>query len=70
MKSRFIEHTTITGRKIWVRSNQNKRHFTIKTESGKYRTIPMSQDEFNSCENNTGNDWEYFLRSEDYYKLK
>jgi hypothetical protein len=65
---RFTEHKTISGRVIKVSSNQKQRHFTIKTESGKYRTHKMSQEEFDSCEYNTGNDWQDFLNSNDYYK--
>lgn len=67
--SRFIEYKTVTGRSISVRSNASKRHFTIKTESGSYRTYPMSLEEFDSCENNTGNDWNNFLKTEEYFKL-
>lgn len=67
--SAFITYKTITGRVIKVRSNQKERHFTIKTESGIYRTFPMSKEEFESCENNTGNDWNQFLKSDDYYKI-
>ena len=61
--------TTISGRQIRVSANYFKRTFTIKTESGKYRTNKMSKEEFQSCLNNTGNDWQNFLRSEDYYKI-
>ena len=60
---------TISGRKIKVSANQSKRTFTIRTESAKYRTIPMSIEEFKSCEYNTGNDWNDFLKSDDYYKI-
>jgi len=62
--------TTISGEKIKVSSNKSVRTFTIRTDSGfKYRTYPMSKEEFNSCESNTGNDWKQFLRSDDYYKV-
>jgi len=61
--------TTITGREIKVSSNKRERTFTIKTDSGKYRTIQLSKDEFESCLNNTGNDWVQFLKSDDYYKI-
>lgn len=61
--------TTITGRKIRVASNQSARTFTLITECGKYRTYPMSKEEFNSCEYNTGNDWNNFLKSDDYYRV-
>jgi len=54
--------------------NYSKRTFTIrKYISGKlfvkYRTIKMSEDEFNSESMNTCNDWKQFLKSDDYYKL-
>lgn len=60
---------TITGREIKVGANHSKRTFTIKTESGKYRTSKMTKEEFNSCLNNSGQDWQEFLKSDDYYKI-
>jgi DNA polymerase III sliding clamp (beta) subunit (PCNA family) len=60
---------TITERELKITSNKSKRHFTIKTESSKFRTFTMSKEDFNSCENNTGNDWNQFLKSDDYYKV-
>ena len=60
---------TITGTQINVKANQSKRTFTIRTEGSKYRTIPMSQEEFESCENNTANDWQHFLSNTDEYYL-
>ncbi len=69
MKSTFKTLTTITGREIRVRENNSKRTFTIVTESGKYRTYPLSKNEFNNCTYNTGNDWAEFLNSSDYYKI-
>ena len=58
---------TITGREIKVSANQSKRTFTIRTEAGKFRTLPMSKEEFRSCENNTGQDWQNYLRTENSY---
>ena len=60
---------TVSGREIKVSSNKAKRTFTIKTDSAKYRTNTMSKEEFNNCQYNTGNDWQDFLNSEDYYKI-
>jgi arsenate reductase-like glutaredoxin family protein len=62
---------TISGREISIKANQSKRTFTIKTSTGKYRTNKMSVEEFDSCENNTGNDWQQFLNtsSGEYYKV-
>jgi len=62
---------TISGREIKVSANQSKRTFTIITESGKFRTFTMSKEEFRSCERNTANDWQNFLKSSgDYYTVK
>ena len=63
-------YTTITGRTIKVSANQSKRTFTIVTESAKFRTLQMSREEFESCEYQTGNDWENFLRTDSYYQVK
>jgi len=62
--------TTISGREIKVTPNYSKRTFTIRVEGSKYRTIQMNEEEFDSEEMNTGNDWQNFLnRSSDYYKV-
>lgn len=66
----FTEHTTISGRVIKVRPNYSKRHFTIKTDSGTFRTNEMSNEEFESNEFNTGNDWQQYLNAGDYYKVR
>ena len=69
MKRPYKKLITITGREIKVSSNYSKRTFTIVTESGKYRTYPMSEEEFESNLRNTGNDWNTFLKYDDYYKI-
>jgi len=61
--------------KIKVTPNHSKRTFTIRKtyEDGqkvKYRTIPFSQQEFDSELMNTENDWKQFLKSNDYYKVQ
>lgn len=61
---------TITGKKIKVISNKSKKTFTIVTDVAKYRTYPMSNKDFKSCEYNTGNDWVNFIKNDDYYKVK
>jgi len=58
---------------IKVKSNKSNRTFTIRKYIGsklfaKYRTIEMSQEEFENEEMNTENDWKQFLKSDDYYK--
>lgn len=60
--------TTITGRKIKVSANRSKRTFTIVTDSARYRSYPQSKADFQSMLQNTGNDWQQFLKSNDYYK--
>lgn len=62
--------TTISGREIKVSSNKSKRTFAIVTDAATFRTNRMTKEEFNSCENNTGNDWADFLKSNDYYKVR
>ena len=64
-----MEFTTNTGEKISVSANQSKRTFTIRTEYAKYRTYRMSKEDFENEERNTGNDWKYFLRSDDYFRV-
>ena len=58
--------------KIKVKTNQRKRHFTIREYSGgeliaKYRIYKMSLEEFESAEYWTENDWFQFLKTDDYY---
>jgi len=63
--------TTITGRELRISSNQSKRTFTIRTESATYRTIQMSKKEFNHADRFwTGDDWQHFLKTDEYYKVK
>lgn len=67
---KFKEHTTISGRKLLVNSNESKRHYTIKTDVATYRTYPMTDREFLENSYNNGNDWQQFLKSDEYYKIK
>jgi arsenate reductase-like glutaredoxin family protein len=59
----------ITNREINVSPNISKQTFTIRVEGAKYRTTKMNKEEFESCLHNTGNDWQQFLKSSDYYKV-
>lgn len=61
---------TISGREIKVSPNHSRKTFTIRTESGKYRTLPMNSQDFNSCLHNSGQDWQEFLKTDEYYKVK
>lgn len=61
---------TNLGETLKISANHSKRTFTIRTDVAKYRTIRLSKDEFNSCLNNTGQDWSVFLRSDGYYEMR
>jgi hypothetical protein len=59
---------------IKVTPNYSKRTFTIRKYIDgkfftKYRTIEMNQEEFDTEEMNTENDWKQFLKSDDYYTV-
>tara|TARA_R110002124_G_scaffold181531_2_gene348936 strand:+ start:197 stop:403 length:207 start_codon:yes stop_codon:yes gene_type:complete len=59
------------GSTMKVEANHSKRTFTIRTEGAKYRTLKFTKQEFEENEWNTQGDWEYFLRTEDfYYEIK
>lgn len=63
------------SRKLVVKGNKSKRTFTLRFtyEDGskvKYRTIPLSREEFYSAENWTENDWLQFLKTDEYYEVK
>ena len=63
--------TTNLGEVLRISANHSKRTFTIRTDVAKYRTIRLSKEEFNSCLNNTVQDWKFFLRKgDDYYKVR
>jgi len=61
-------------RSIKATPNHRLRTFTIRTYwsellCSKFRTVPLSKEEFQSCLNNTENDWNQFLKSgNDYFK--
>lgn len=61
---------TITGRVINVTPNYSKRTFTIRVEGSKYRTYQMDKVTFSESLNMTANDWQQFLNSCEYYKVK
>ena len=54
---------------IKVTSNKQKRTFTIRTESMKYRTEQFSRIEFSDMEYNTDSDWVDFLKTGNYYTI-
>ena len=60
---------------IKANPNYTNRTFTIRTFingklNNKYRTIKLSKPEFENELNNTENDWNHFLKSNDYYLIK
>jgi hypothetical protein len=62
--------TTITGREISVTANNSKRTYTIRSNGAKYRTYPMTKEDFSSADFWTGNDWHNFLRrTGEYYPV-
>lgn len=61
---------TNTGENINVKANNRKKTYTIRTDFNKYRTNPMTKDEFNSAYYWTANDWRNFLKTDDYYLVK
>ncbi len=61
---------TITGRELKLSANKSKRTFTIRANGSKYRTLPMSKEEFQQAEYWTANDWNNFLKTDEYYIVK
>ena len=64
-----------TKQTIKATPNHSKNTFTIRKYNkgkltSKYRTMPLSNEEFESCENNTETDWKQFLKTNDYYTVK
>ena len=65
---------TTLNETIKVTANHSKRTFTLRSYIdgkffAKYRTYPVSRDEFNSDLYNTQNDWKNYMRSDSYYKV-
>ncbi len=65
---------TITGREIEITANESELTFDIKVDGDTdtpttFRTIELSQEEFDSMEFDTANDWAQLLKTDDYYKI-
>lgn len=56
--------------KVTVTSNKSKRHFTITVNNQKFRTLPMSMEEFLDCDYNTKNDWIDYINNNEIIILK
>jgi len=64
-----------TKRTIKAVPNFSKRTFTLRISyngrlTNKYRTYPMTPEEFDSELNNTERDWSQFLKTDNYYLVK
>lgn len=58
----------IIGQELRVSANYSEQTFDIEKNGVTWRTIEMDDEEFQSCLNNTGQDWqEYLNNSDDYY---
>jgi hypothetical protein len=55
-----------------MKATQNKsaRTYTLRVNGNKYRTFPMTKQEFENAYYHTENDWNNFLKGNDYYKVK
>ncbi len=59
----------MTTRTITATPNHSAKTFTLRTSNGsKYRTI--KQADFKQMLYMTSNDWEQFLKTDEYYKIK
>lgn len=62
--------TTNFGKQYRLSFNDQKRVVTIYSGDIKFRTYPMTKEEYNSASDWTGNDWYHFTKTDDYYKVK
>lgn len=53
-----------------VTSNKAKRHYTIVVGNQKFKTLPMSKEEFFESEYNTKNDWIDYINCNEVIILK
>lgn len=65
----------VLNQTVKVKANKKQRTFTIRTYikdvlHSKYRTFKMSKDDFKSAEYYTINDWNNFLKTDDYYLVR
>jgi len=69
MNARIVK--SITGREFRITSNKRKKTITIHEGSNKYRTYPMSKNDFEHARDYwTGNDFVQFLKTNEYYVVK
>lgn len=61
----------ILGTEIKITPNYSKRTFTIRKNGLKFRTIRMEKIEFSHADRFwTGNDWDNFMKTDEYYRVK
>lgn len=53
-----------------AKANKSKRTYTLRLDGNKYRTIPMSKEEFENAYYWTDNDWKQFLKTDEYFIVK
>ena len=58
-----------------AKANNSKKTYTLRRYSNgilctKFRTLPMNQEDFDSCWYKTDGDWKVFLKSEEYVIIK
>jgi hypothetical protein len=70
MRNKKKHLKTNTGKEITVRLNDATRTATIWTNVSKYKTLPLNKEEWQSVEYWTGNDWNNFLKTDQYYNAK
>jgi hypothetical protein len=61
---------TVLNVQIKVTPNKSQRTFTIRRQGIKFRTLQMSREVFDSADYWTGNDWDNFLKTNEYYIVK
>lgn len=60
--------TNIKGEQLIISPNFQDNTFEIQKNGVNWRTIEMNDEEFKSCLNNSGQDWQNYLNnSDDYY---
>lgn len=56
---------TDTGIEIIVTPNKKDRTYIIERQGTRYKTLPMSKEEFEENESNTPNDWNNYFKIEE-----
>lgn len=70
MSTTFKILMTYSGTEIKVRGNERQRVFTLKKHGSTYKMYPMNKQEFEDTQYWTGNDWNQFFKTNEYYPVK